>query len=64
MRYIFLLFLISSCGSKRKYIDVFNKPSQTEFDQYRRVIKPDGRENKKRYLYYNSLQFKGKHKRD
>ena len=64
MRYILFLILISSCVSKRKYIDVLNKPSKTEFDQYRRVIKPDGQENKKRYLYYNSLQFKGKIKRD
>ncbi len=64
MRYLFLLFLMFSCVSKRKYIDVLNKPSQTEFDQYRRVIKTNGQENQKRYLYYNSLQFKGKYKRD
>lgn len=64
MRYIFLFIIISSCVSKRKYIDVLTKPNKTEFDQYKRVIKPDGRENQKRYLYYNSLQFKGKYKRD
>ena len=53
-----------SCASKRQYIDVTEKPSKTEFDQYKRVKSTDGQENRKRSLYYNSLQFKGKHKRD
>lgn len=64
MRYILLLIFMISCASKRQYIDVFNKPSKTEFDQYKRVIPTGGQENRKRYLYYNSLQFKGKIKRD
>ena len=64
MRYILFLILISSCVSKRQYIDVLNKPSNAKLDQYKRIIPPDGQENKKRYLYYNSLQFKGKIKRD
>ena len=63
MKYI-LLLIIMSCASKRQYIDVTEKPSKTEFDQYKRVKSTDGQENRKRYLYYNSLQFKGKHKRD
>jgi hypothetical protein len=64
MWFVFLFILFTSCVSKRKYVDVFTKPSKTEFDQYKRVIPTGGVENQKRYLYYNSLQFKNKHRRD
>jgi hypothetical protein len=64
MRYILLLIFIFSCSSKRKYIDVLDKPNKVELDKYKRVIPPNGQENRRRYLYYNSLQFKGKIKRD
>lgn len=64
MWHILLLIFMFSCVSKRKYIDVLNKPSKVELDQYKRVIPPNGQENRRRYLYYNSLQFKGKIKRD
>ncbi len=64
MRYLFLLIILGSCSSKRKYIDVVDKPSRAQLDHYKRIIPPNGRENQKRYLYYNSLQFKGKIKRD
>ena len=63
MWYILLLILMMSCATKRKYIDVLNKPNKVELDQYKRIIPTNGRENKRRYLYYNSLQFKGKIKR-
>lgn len=64
MWYIFLILFIVSCRSRKDYMDVLSKPSKTEFDQYRRVVKPNGPENKKRYLYYNSLQYKNKYKRE
>lgn len=63
MRWVFLLLILISCKTKKDYMDVLSKPSPTEFDQYRRVIKTSGQENKKRYLYYNSLQYKTKYKR-
>ena len=64
MWYILLLIFMFSCVSKRQYIDVLNKPSNAQLDQYKRIIPTNGRENRRRYLYYNSLQFKGKIKRD
>ena len=64
MWYIFFLILFSSCKTRRDYVVGLSKPSKTEFDQFRRVVKPNGQENKKRYLYYNSLQYKGKYKKD
>ena len=64
MWYILLLIFMFSCVSKRKYIDVLNKPSNAQLDQYKRIIPTNGRENRRRYLYYNSLQFKGKVKGD
>jgi hypothetical protein len=64
MRVLFLIFILISCKSKKDYMDILSKPSPTEFDQYRRVIKTSGQENKKRYLYYNSLQYKNKYKRE
>ncbi len=64
MRYLFLLIFLFSCVSKRKYIDVVDKPSRAQLDQYKRIIPPNGNENQKRYLYYNSLQFKNRYRRD
>lgn len=64
MRYIFLLVFLISCRTRKDYMDVLSKPSPTEYDQYRRIIKTSGQENKKRYLYYNSLQYKNKYKRE
>ena len=64
MWYILLMIFMFSCSSKRKYIDVLDKPNKVELDKYKRVIPPNGQENRRRYLYYNSLQFKGKIKRD
>ena len=64
MRRVFLFLILISCKTKKDYMDVLTKPSPTEFDQYRRVIKTSGQENKKRYLYYNSLQYKSKYKRE
>jgi hypothetical protein len=64
MRWVFLFLILISCKTKKDYMDVLTKPSPTEFDQYRRVIKTSGQENKKRYLYYNSLQYKSKYKRE
>ena len=64
MRWVFLFLILISCKTKKDYMDVLSKPSPTEFDQYRRVIKTSGQENKKRYLYYNSLQYKNKYKRE
>ncbi len=64
MRYMLLVLLLFSCVSKRKYIDVMTKPSKTEMDQYKRIKATSGQENQKRYLYYNSLQFKNKYRRD
>ena len=64
MRYTLLLIFMISCASKRQYIDVLDKPNNAQLDQYKRIIPTGGQENRKRYLYYNSLQFKGKIKRD
>ena len=64
MRYMLLVLFLFSCVSKRKYIDVMTKPSKTEMDQYKRIKPTSGQENQKRYLYYNSLQFKNKYRRD
>jgi hypothetical protein len=64
MWYIFLFIAITSCKVRKDYVQGLSKPSRTEFDQFRRVVKPSGQENRKRYLYYNSLQYKGKYKKD
>lgn len=64
MRYIILVVILMSCKSKKEYLDVLSKPKDTQLDQYKRVIKTDGKENQKRYLYYNSIQFKNKYKRE
>jgi len=62
--FLFLFLFLISCKTKKDYMDVLSKPSPTEFDQFKRVVKPNGQENKKRYLYYNSLQYKNKYKRE
>jgi hypothetical protein len=56
-------WLMSSCGgsAERKVTEV-NRPGETEFTATRHVKKRDGKENKKRYQYYNSLQYKGAYK--
>ena len=51
MRYIILVVILMSCKSKKEYLDVLSKPKDTQIDQYKSVIKTDGRENQKRYLY-------------
>ena len=63
MWYILLLILFISC-SRKKYVDVLSKPNENKLDQYGRIMKTNGQENKKRYLYYNSIQYKNKHKRE
>lgn len=62
--YLIFILILNSCKTRKEYMDVLSKPNNTEFDQYRRVIKPDGKENQKRYLYYNSIQYKNKYKRE
>ena len=57
------ILLLISC-SRKKYVDVLSKPNENKLDQYGRIIKTTGQENKKRYLYYNSIQYKNKHKRE
>lgn len=64
MWYIFFVFVFLSCKTRKDYIDTLSKPSPTELDQYKRIIKTSGQENKKRYLYYNSLQYKTKYRRE
>ena len=64
MGWVFLFLILISCKARKDYMDVLSKPSRTEFDQFKRVVKPNGQENKKRYLYYNSLQYKNKYKRE
>jgi len=61
MRYVFL-FLLLSCGAKKEYIEVYSAPKKPEFDPYGRVKATDGQENRKKYLYYNSVQHKKKTK--
>jgi len=63
MWYILLLILFISC-SRKKYVDVLSKPNENKLDQCGRIMKTNGQENKKRYLYYNSIQYKNKHKRE
>jgi hypothetical protein len=63
MWYMLLLILFISCSGK-KYVDVLSKPNENKLDQYGRIMKTTGQENKKRYLYYNSIQYKNKYKRN
>ena len=63
MRYLLLLILLTSC-SRKKYLDVLSKPNENKLDPYGRIMKTTGQENQKRYLYYNSIQYKNKYKRE
>jgi hypothetical protein len=63
MRYLLLLILFISC-SRKNYVDVLSKPNDNKLDPHGRIMKTTGQENKKRYLYYNSIQYKNKHKRE
>jgi hypothetical protein len=63
MRYLLLLILFTSC-SRKKYLDVLSKPNENKLDPHGRIMKTTGQENKKRYLYYNSIQYKNKYKRE
>jgi hypothetical protein len=63
MRYLLFLILLNSC-SRKKYLDVLKKPSDNKLNPYGTIMKTSGQENQKRYLYYNSIQYKNKHKRE
>ena len=63
MRYLLLLILFTSC-SRKNYVDVLSKPNENKLDPYGRIMKTTGQENQKRYLYYNSIQYKNKYKRE
>ena len=63
MRYLLFLILFISC-SRKKYMDVLKKPSDNKLNPYGTIMKTTGQENQKRYLYYNSIQYKNKHKRE
>ena len=63
MKYLLLLILFISC-TRKKYVDVLSKPSDNKLDPYGRIMKTSGQENQKRYLYYNSIQYKNKYKRE
>jgi hypothetical protein len=45
-------------------MDVLKKPSENKLNPQGTIMKTSGQENKKRYLYYNSIQYKNKHKRE
>lgn len=60
---ILLLILLASCGgSAEKKVIYVDRPGQTEFTQTGHVKPRNGRENKKRQTYYNSLQYKNAYK--
>ena len=63
MRYLLFLILFISC-SRKKYLNVLSKPSENKLDPHGTIMKTTGQENKKRYLYYNSIQYKNKYKRE
>jgi len=58
---IFLgLAIFCSCGgSAEKKVTSVERPDKTELTSSRHVKQRNGRENKKRLEYYNSLQYKG-----
>lgn len=63
----FLLLLsflaFASCGGvAEKKVVYLDRPGQTEFTQTKHVKLRNGRENKKRQEYYNSLQYKNAYK--
>jgi len=45
-------------------MDVLKKPSENKLSPYGTIMKTTGQENQKRYLYYNSIQYKNKYKRE
>jgi hypothetical protein len=61
--WIIFLLIFTSCSNKT-YVDVLDRPKPTEIDSYKRIKPTDGYENKKKFQYYNSLQFKSKYKRN
>lgn len=61
MGYLLFLILFISC-SRKKYLDVLKKPSDNKLNPYGTIMKTTSQENQKRYLYYNSIQYKNKHK--
>lgn len=63
MRYLLFFILLTSC-SRKKYLDVLSKPNDNKLDPYGRIMKTTSQENQKRYLYYNSIQYKNKYKRE
>lgn len=65
MRFIILILLIFLSCSGVKKVEVIESPSDTKLNPDGTIKKSDGRENKKRMKYYNTLQHKKffKHKR-
>ena len=63
MKHLLFLILFISC-TRKKYLDVLSKPNENKLDPYGTIMKTTGQENKKRYLYYNSIQYKNKYKRE
>jgi hypothetical protein len=67
MKPIYILISISlttfACGgSAEKKVTLLDRPNQTELTATKHVKQRNGRENKKRVEYYNSLQYKGAYK--
>lgn len=60
--FIICLGLFSCGGQAEKKVVVLERPGDTEFTQTRHVKNRNGRENKKRVEYYNSLQYKNAYK--
>jgi len=49
-------------GTAEKKVGSVERPGETEFTASKHVKKQNGRDNKKRVEYYNSLQYKGAYK--
>lgn len=60
--FIICMGLFSCGGHAEKKVVVLERPGDTEFTQTRNVKNRNGRENKKRVEYYNSLQYKNAYK--
>lgn len=57
------LLLLSSCGgTAEKRVVVLDRPDPTELTQTKHVKPRNGRQNKRRVEYYNSLQYKNAYK--
>jgi hypothetical protein len=55
--------ILSACGSSgEKKVASLERPGQTQLTDTRHVKQRNGRENRKRVEYYNSLQYKGNYK--